>query len=386
MARELPIDKTTIGLGFSLLTVVWGLSGPPTAALLNRRGLRFTVCAGSLVIAGGAAAIGTLVHDVPTFVAIFGVVIGIGIGMASNLPAQTGVALWFERRRPLVMSLVMTASGVGGFVGPTLLQAVCATSGGWRVAWLAVCAASVVCAGVAMLLLRDRPSDVGQWPDGSEPGRAGASSPAPQAAAPRGTPAGLLREPVYWQILLAAVIFSAPIPMLVAHGVIHLQGLGHGTSDAARAIGLMVLMSVPGRVAGGLLCQRFAPQRVWAGMMLLIAGGLAVGAEASTAAEALSFASLVGVGFGACIVCWASMTASCFGAASFASVMGRMVPVSMLVTSAVPTLAGLLRDRVGSYAAAMWTCAAALLLGALLIAMTSGLGRAPVLAAQIRPK
>jgi cyanate permease len=366
MAREMAMDKTTIGLGFSLLTVVWGLSGPLTAALLNRRGLRFTVTLGSLIIACGAAAIATLVQDVTSFVVIFGGVVGLGIGIASNLPAQTGVTLWFERRRPLVMSLVMTASGVGGFVGPTLLQHVSAAPGGWRTAWLAVSAGTLLCAAIAAMFLRDRPSDLGQWPDGIEPGREGAIH-AVAAAARRWTTASALREPDFWRILLAAIVFSAPIPMLVAHGVIHFQGLGHAAADAARAIGLMVLMSVPGKVLGGLLCHRFAPQRVWAFMMLLITAGLATGVDATTSAGVLLFAGLIGLGYGACIICWASITAGFFGATSFATVMGLMVPVSMFVTSAVPTLAGLLHDRVGSYAAAFWGCSAAMLAGAMLI-------------------
>jgi cyanate permease len=376
MAQEMPIDKTTIGLGFSLLTIVWGLSGPATAALLNRRGLRFTVVLGTLIIGAGAAAIGTVVHDVRTFVALFGGVIGLGIGVASNLPAQTGVTLWFERQRPLVISLVMTASGVGGYLGPTLLQQVSA-SYGWRSAWLLVAVACLVCAGVAALLLRDRPSDMGQWPDGIAPEQNGVAQAASPAAAHRWGTADALRAPAFWQILFAAIVFSAPIQMLVAHGVIHLQTLGHGAAEAARAIGLMVLMSVPGKVLGGVLCNRFAPKRVWAVMLLVMIGGLVMAVDATREFEVMLFAGLIGVGFGACIICWASITASTFGPASFATVMGLMVPVSMLCSSAAPLLAGLLHDRVGSYAVSLWTCAAALLLGGLLVLSVARVAKVP---------
>jgi len=290
------------------------------------------------------------------------------------------VTLWFERKRPLVMALVMTGSGVGGYLFPTLIQRVAAMPGGWRTAWLAVCAGALVSATIAALFLRDRPSDLGQWPDGMEPAAKDGSSGPGAAAGLQWTATDAVRQPAFWQVLLAAVIFSTPIPMIVAHGVSHFQGLGHSTSEAARAIGLMVLMSVPGRVLGGLLCQKFAPQRVWAAMMLLIAAGLACGVDASTEGRVLLFAGLIGLGYGASIVCWASLTANLFGALSFATVMGLMVPVTLLLTSVAPTAAGVIRDRVGSYAIALWACAAALLLGALIIGSVSrsgGLRRAP---------
>ena len=82
MAKSIAIDKATIGIAFSLLTVVWGLSGPFTAALLNRKGLRFTVVLGTLVIAIGCALIALLVQNAWTFVVLFGLVIGAGFRLA----------------------------------------------------------------------------------------------------------------------------------------------------------------------------------------------------------------------------------------------------------------------------------------------------------------
>ena len=371
MAKSIAIDKATIGIAFSLLTVVWGLSGPFTAALLNRKGLRFTVVLGTLVIAVGCALIALLVQNAWTFVVLFGLVIGAGIGLASNLPAQTGVALWFTRKRPLVISLVMTASGVGGFLSPMLLQRIMHTTDNWRMGWAFAAAACALCALVAAIFLRDRPADLGQSPDGLEPAAAANNNASASAAAntPQWTIHAALRTAVFWQILIAAIVFSAPIPMLVAHGVVHFESLGHSASEAAWAIGLMVLLSVPGKVLGGALCQRMPARWVWCVMMLLTMAGLLVGVTATTTPQILLFAALIGIGFGACIICWASSVASTFGGNSFATVMGAMAPVSMLFTAVVPTLSGMLYDRVGSYTVALWGCSAALLIGMLILGM-----------------
>ena len=368
MAKSITIDKATIGIAFSLLTVVWGLSGPFTAIMLNRKGLRFTVVLGTLVIATGCALIALLVQDAWTFVVLFGLVIGAGIGLASNLPAQTGVALWFTQKRPLVISLVMTASGVGGFLSPMLLQHIMFTTDNWRMGWAFAAVACALCALISGILLRDRPSDLGQSPDGLEPQSLthGAAS---SAATPPWTIHSALRTMVFWQILIASIVFSAPIPMLVAHGVVHFESLGHSASEAAWAIGLMVLLSVPGKVLGGALCQRLPARWVWCLMMLLTMAGLLVGVTATSTAQIILFAALIGIGFGGCIICWASSVASTFGGNSFATVMGTMAPVSMLFTAIVPTLSGMLYDRVGNYTGALWACSAALLIGTLILGM-----------------
>ncbi|WP_182915750.1 MFS transporter [Massilia cavernae] len=380
MAKSLQLDKTTIGFGFSLLSMVWGLTGPLVAALLNRRGLRFTVTLGSLVLAAGAAAMAFLVHERIAFILVFGITIGVGIGIASNLPTQTGITLWFSRKRALVMSLVMTASGVGGFFGPTLLDRIMQLTGDWRAGWQFIVATSLLCAAVAAIFLRDRPSDLGQWPDGIAPDSAATAATGSATASPQWTAAQALRHPVFWQILIVAIIFSAPVPMMVAHGVSHFEALGNAPAVAAWALALMVLFSVPGRVLGGILCDRFPPRLVWALMMLLIAAGIAIATIANSTVLIVLFAALMGIGFGASIICWVAITASYFGPASFATVMGTQTPISMLVISSVPALAGILYDQTGTFTVPLWSSCFAMLAGMVLITFARAPRLRPALA------
>lgn len=369
MGKSLQLDKTTVGLGFSMLSLVWGFSGPVTAYLLNRIGLRLTVTIGALIVAAGAFTLALFVSSGWMYVFAYGVVIGAGVGLASNLPTQTGITLWFHKKRALVLSLVMTASGVGGFFGPPLLNRIIGM-GDWRTAWLFLGTTSLICAVIAATFLRNKPADLGQWPDGIAP-----DDGAPAAhAGPRWAPRDVLRRPAFWQILIAGIVFGAPVPLLVAHGVNHLEGLGHPAAVAAWALGLMLLFSVPGRVLGGFLCDRFAPRFVWAGMMALITIGVAIVARATTQTEIGLFAVVMGIGYGGSIICWVSITAQYFGATSFATVMGMQTPISTLVVSAVPTLAGILYDRVGNFSLALWSVTGAVLLGAIMITAA----RAPV--------
>lgn len=362
MGNALQLDKTTIGMGFSATSLLWGFSGPLVALMLNRVGVRYTVATGASVMTAGALALGLFVTNGWMFIAVFGVVMGIGLGLATNLPTQTGITLWFSRKRALVLSLVMTASGVGGFLAPPLLNKVIA-SGSWQTAWLFVAATSLLCAAIALIFLRNKPADLGQWADGVPPSENAQSA----HAGVQWTTRDIVRSATFWKILVAGIVFAAPSPLLVAHGVSHLEGLGHTPAIAAWAIGLMLLCSVPGRVLAGFLCDRYPPRHVWAGMLLLIAAGVAVVVSANSTLEIGLFAILMGVGFGGSIICWVSITANYFGPASFASAMGMQTPISTLIVSAVPTLAGVLYDRAGSFSLALWVTVGAALLGALLI-------------------
>lgn len=362
MSKSLQLDKTTIGVGFSVLSLVWGFSGPLSAFLLNRIGVRLTVTVGSLIVAAGSLLLGLVVNSGWMFIGVFGVINGIGIGIASNLPTQTGITLWFQRKRALVLSLVLTASGIGGFLAPPLFNRI-VVAADWQAAWLVITGTSLLSAAIAAIFLRDRPADLGQWPDGVAPLD---NAPAAQPET-RWTPAALLRNPTFWQILGAGIVFAAPIPMLVAHGVSHLEGIGHPPATAAWALGLMLLCSVPGRVLGGFLCDRFAPRYVWAGMLLMIAAGIAIVIHATSMTEIALFAGLMGVGFGASIICWVSIIASYFGAASFPTVMGMQTPIQTLLVSSVPAVAGVIYDQVGTFSLTLWTLATALLLGAIMI-------------------
>jgi MFS family permease len=369
MSRDLQFDKTTIGLGFSMVSLIWGFSGPLAALMLNRIGIRYTVTIGALIITAGTLSMALFVNNAWAFVAVFGVVVGVGLGLGTNLPTQTGITLWFSKKRALVLSLVMTASGVGGFFAPPLLNRIIAASD-WRTAWLIVAATSLLCAAIAAIFLRNKPADLGQHPDGIAPD---ANRPVTHIDTPW-APRDVIRSPGFWQILLGGILFAAPTPLLIAHGVAHLEGLGHTQAVAAWALGLMLLFSVAGRVIAGFLCDRFPPRLVWAGMMLLISAGVGFVSVATSSTQIAAFAVLMGIGFGGSFICWVATTAQYFGPASFATVMGMQTPISTLAVSAVPTLAGMLYDSAGNFSLALWSVTAGALLGA--VAITTA--RAPV--------
>ena len=62
MAKDLHLDRTMLGLAFSLYMLMVGLPGPAVAAIVNRIGVRMTLLIGSCSAMLGALSMALFVH------------------------------------------------------------------------------------------------------------------------------------------------------------------------------------------------------------------------------------------------------------------------------------------------------------------------------------
>lgn len=156
----------TMSAAVSVNLVLYGLIAPFAAALMERFGVRRVVCAGLLLIAAGAG-LSVLATDAWQLVFTWGVLIGVGTGSMAMVFAATVANAWFVKRRGLVMG-VLTAGGAAGQLVFLPLVAYLVETTNWQIASLLVAAAAVAVLPLVLTLLRDRPSDMGLAPYGSD--------------------------------------------------------------------------------------------------------------------------------------------------------------------------------------------------------------------------
>lgn len=358
MLEDLQIGRSLLGLGFTVFILAQGLSAPLAAWVVNRAGTRMTITYGSLFLALTAFVLAHFTTAGWNYVVGFGVGVGVAVGFSSSMPAQTCVTMWFMKRRGLAIALVMSAAGVGGFAAAPLLNHVIVMTGGnWRSGWYLISACALLSAAIAYLFVRNSPAELGQVPDGiaeTDERRSADSQRAParkvvyRSSVPWSV-AAALRTRTMWLITLAAIGFSMPLTVFLAHGVPHLMDLGHAPAAAALAIGTLAIFSTVGKLGGGFLCDRLEPRYVWCVSLIMTAAGIALSTSALSQPEVYAFALLLGTGYGASLVCWPAMVANYFGASSFASMMGVQFPMNTLVSSMSPLIVGLLFDQFGSY-------------------------------------
>jgi MFS family permease len=366
MIKELGIDRTTLGLGFTLMSLFMGLPAGLIAFCINKKGIRLTLFIGSLILVLGTVLMALAVSRGWHYVLIFGIILGAGIGFGSVMPVQTGITFWFKKKRALAMSIVLTAGGMGGFVAaPLLNRIIVSAEGNWRIAWLSMAGMSLFAAFLSLLFVRNRPEDLGQIPDGIGAQADGWTSDPSIEQTNRVHQTGedwkikdILRTTTIWIIFLAGIGFIVPWMTCLAHGVLHLKDVGIGTDDAAMAIGYLLFFSILGRLMGGFLGDRVEPRIICGvGLFFQMAGVLFL-IKAGSMGMVYLFAIFLGTGFGATFVCLPTMSGNYFGAEIFASLQGILYPINIVFGAVAPYLAGWLYDKQGSYDLAFYTGAA----------------------------
>ena len=168
-------SRATLSLAVGVNLVLFGLTAPFAAALMDRFGIRrVTACALLLIAAGSALTV--FVQSSWQLVLTWGVLIGLGTGSMALVFAATVAQRWFVRSRGLVTGILTAGSATGQLIFLPVVAAV-ASHAGWRTASLVIGAAALAVVPLVVLVLRDYPSDRGVEAYGAERPEAAAPSP-----------------------------------------------------------------------------------------------------------------------------------------------------------------------------------------------------------------
>jgi sugar phosphate permease len=259
LQREFGWSAAEISSALSIRFILFGLMAPFAAALMNRYGLR-NVTLAALLIVGSALVASLAMTKVWHLILLWGVVIGIGTGMTALVLGATIAARWFSARRGLVVGILTASVATGQLVFLPLLASVTERMG-WRTALLLVCAMLALAAFAVLLVMRDRPSDVGLRPfgdQGKEPLPAPPPSNAPIAAAALSALADAAGTRVFWILFATFFICGAStngliqvhlIPMCLDFGIPQVQ--------AASLLAAMGVFDFFGTILSGWLSDRY---------------------------------------------------------------------------------------------------------------------------------
>lgn len=259
--QEAGWSLVTMSAAVSVNLVLYGLTAPFAAALMERFGLRRVVSVGLLLIAAGAG-LSALAQTAWHLVLSWGVLIGLGTGSMALVFAATVANAWFVKRRGLVMG-ILTAGGAAGQLVflPTVAHLVEATS--WRIASLLIAAAAVVALPLVVVLLRDRPADLGLLPYGQRQGAAAPPEPKRGNAGHLAVSAlhKAIRTKAFWALAGAFAICGATTNGLIGiHFIPSAHDHGMATTTAAGLLMVVGVFDIFGTVASGWFTDRIDPR------------------------------------------------------------------------------------------------------------------------------
>jgi MFS family permease len=259
LQHEFGWSTAEISSALSIRFILFGLMAPFAAALLNRYGLRNMTLLAQLIVVSALVA-SLAMTKVWQLMLLWGVVIGIGTGMTALVLGATVAARWFLGRRGLVVG-ILTASVATGQLVFLPLVAHLTDRFGWRIALGLICVALAVSASAVLLLMRDRPSDLGLRPfgdTGTEPLPTPPPNTAPIMAAALGTLRDASKTRVFWILFATFFICGASTNGLVqVHLIPMCLDFGIPQVQAASLLAAMGVFDFVGTILSGWLSDRY---------------------------------------------------------------------------------------------------------------------------------
>ncbi|MEU7001720.1 MFS transporter [Nonomuraea sp. NPDC046570] len=352
LEQEFGWTRGTISLAVSVNLVLYGLTAPFAAALMDRFGMRRVVSFALLLVAVGSG-LTVFMGASWQLVLCWGVLVGLGTGSMALVFVATVTDRWFVRHRGIVTGLLTAAGATGQLVFLPVL-AWLAEGPGWRAASLTVSGAALVVVPLVWWLLRDHPEDVGTTALGAEPGRVSRIRPPAENAAVRALT--VLRSAAgtrpFWFLAGGFAICGASTNGLVGtHFIPAAHDHGMPQATAAWLLALIGIFDIAGTVLSGWLSDRIDPKillvvyYVLRGLSLMVLPSLFT---ADAEPSMLIFIIFYGLDWVATVPPTVALCRRVYGADG-AVVFGWVFGSHQVGAAIAAVAAGLTRDHLGGY-------------------------------------
>jgi MFS family permease len=356
----------TISLAVSINLILFGLTAPFAAALMERFGIRRVVAYALLLVAAGSGLTVFMKHSWE-LIACWGVLVGLGTGSMALAFVATVTGRWFAHRRGLVTG-VLTAGGAAGQLIFLPFLAWLVEQESWRAASIAVMSAALLVVPLVLWRLRDWPADLNVTAYGAE----GPVTPPPEptrGAARRalGALRGAAGNRAFWLLAGGFAICGATTNGLVGtHFIPASADHGMAETTAAGLLALIGIFDIVGTIFSGWLTDRVDSRILLGtyyalrGLSLLLLPALFAG---TVRPSMVVFILFYGLDWVATVPPTVALCRQYFGE-SGAVVFGWVFASHQIGAAFAATAAGVLRDRLGNYNLAWYVAGALCLLAA----------------------
>ncbi len=394
------------------------IASPSLGFIIDKFGVR-RVLIPSVVLMGLTVASMTLLSaNIWHFYVLYFLIPFLGAGTLPQSYSRVLIA-WFSQRRGIALGISLAGFGVGAMLVPIFAQAMI-ESHGWRMAYAGFAVSVFALAlPMAVFILKERPGEMGLNPDGdpgSDPAEntgtdvdpappaspdgdpaentgtdvAPVSPASPAAASPltRGDQGGVsddrappaspdaglscpeaARTRSFWLILVSFLLVGIGITAILAHLVPMLIGRGVEPAIAALCMSSLALGLIVGRILAGFLMDYFFAPYVAAFFLLGLLAGIIILATGTSSGLVFIAAICVGLATGSEISEIAYICSRYFGPRAFGLIYGLMFSAFQLGSMIGAPLMGIYYDRTGNYIGALWSIAAIVIIGTILITL-----------------
>ncbi len=255
MQMDLGWSRATLTGALTVATVSAAGAGMLLGPLFDRHGARVAMTLSA--IGGGLFLVLLAFVRAPWE---YYVLLGLGVGAAraglENLGPRTAIANWFVRRRAAAFAWASGGRALFGVaMGPLIAVLVSRTS--WRSSWALMGVLELaILVPLVWLIVRRRPEDQGQLPDGDQPALASIPMSTPQIAEAQWTRAEAVKTHTFWYMVAAFILTGFPATGLIANMVPYFQDNGMSAITAAWAYSTYAFGAIWARPLWGYIAGR----------------------------------------------------------------------------------------------------------------------------------
>jgi MFS family permease len=343
-------SRSAISGGLLCLTIVGVIMAPVIGILTERHGVRRVAMTGMIGLAAGYTSLTLNRGSIAFYDAGWAALALLGAG-TSPIVWTRAVASWFDRQRGLALGLTLCGTGVVAMFAPGVIGTIIARFG-WQAGFGALGAAQIIIGLPVVFFLfraRDQDAAIKAQPAGTRP-----------------TEATGRRD--FWQLIIAFLLIAIVVGGMIVHLPAMLADRHVPLAQAGKALGLMGVAIIAGRLSIGALMDRF-PARVVAPVFILLPVISCLCLLRGTAI--IPAVLLSGLSAGAEVDLLAYLVSRYFGMRHYARIYGWMLSAFSAGVGLGPVFAGWVHDRTGGYAGALYVFVILMAVAATLVASLS---------------
>jgi len=255
-------SRDDISLAVAINILLFGLTAPFAAALMERFGIRRVVMTALTTV--GIGAFSTIFMTKPWhLIGLWGVVVGIGTGSMALVFAATIANRWFVAKRGLVVGILTAATATGQLIFLPGLSSL-ATNVGWKSVSITVACGAFLMVPLIFIFLKERPSSAGVKPFGApsdwvepEQNKTNAGRLAVQ------TLRAASKKRDFWFLVGSFFVCGLSTSGLIGtHFIPAAHDHGMGEVTAASLLALVGVFDVVGTIFSGWLTDRYDPRKL----------------------------------------------------------------------------------------------------------------------------
>jgi MFS family permease len=373
IADEFVWKRATVAAALSLGMLAMGLPGPLWGLLTTRFGPRINIILGNALAA--ACLVGLyFLHDLWYLYLLF-IIAGLGAGVGGFIPITSIANNWFSKKVSVAMAMIIASAGLTTFIFPPLTTALIAALG-WRITWAILGGIILIGATVigGIVMIRNRPEDMGQAPDGVkiEPVNV---NPKIQTYTEKNESQSewplkrLLKMPVAWLIAAFGIANAVVQSTMSTHQIAYMQDIGFSPMTAATTMSVFAVSNIVGSLAFGALALRANIRYLGVSAFIIQLMGMAILFTSRELTLLYIYSALLGMGLGALTVAMPTFAGAYFGRQLYARVIGFTFALYVSAFAVSGTIAGVIYDATGKYTLAFIIMAIFIVIGLVSISL-----------------